>query len=291
MPNTRDIRRRIKSIKNTSQITKAMQMVAASKMRKAQEIALAGHPYAQVLNRVLFRLSQRVDPSSHPLLAQREVRQELILLLSTNKGLCGALNTNLFREAASTNAEKTQFISLGRKGTQFLSRMKRNLIAEFPLSDMPTFKDTKTISQLLIEKFTSGEVDQVSVLYPQFINTLTQQPFKATLLPLSGYHRKGKDLVVEEKETEANNGSLFLFEPTAEEVLDTILPYYIHFEVYQMVLDTRASEHSARMVAMKNATDNAKQLVKDLTLEYNRVRQAGITTELLEISTAQLAVE
>lgn len=266
-------------------------MVAASKMRRAQEAAIAGHPYAHLLNRVLVRLSKSGNPSLHPLLDRREVNRELILMLSTNKGLCGALNTNLFREVMALNTETTQFISMGKKGTQFLSRMKRNLIAEFPLSDAPSFLQTKTIAKFLIEKFVSKEVDKVSVLFPQFVNTLTHQPSKVTLLPLSGYHREGKDLVEDNEDPIAKDGSIFLFEPSSEEVLDAILPYYIYFEVYQMVLDARASGHSARMVAMKNATDNAKQLVKDLTLEYNKIRQADITTELLEISTAQLAVE
>lgn len=267
-------------------------MVAASKMRKAQEVATAGHPYARVLNRVLVRLSERVDSSCHSLLAKREVHKELVLLLSTDKGLCGALNTNLFREVITFDAGKTQFVSLGKKGTQFLSRMKRNLIAEFPLSEKPSFLQTKTVSKFLIEKFLSKEVDKVSVLFPRFVNTLTQQPLKMTLLPLSGYHLEGKNLMEDKEEDVAlNDGSLFIFEPSPDEVLDAILPYYIHFDVFQMVLDTRASEHSARMVAMKNATDNAKQLVKDLTLEYNKARQANITTELLEIATAQIAVE
>jgi len=285
---TRDLRRRIKSIKNTAQITKAMQMVAASKMRKAQEAATAGHPYAAVLNRVLTCLSEGVDPAAHPLLAKREVNKELILLLSTNKGLCGALNTNLFREVMLLDATKTDFVVMGRKAAQFLSRMKRNLIAEFPLADTPSFLQTKTVSKFLIEKFVSKEVDKVSVLFPRFINTLTYQTTKVTLLPISGYHREGKTLV---EDPSGKSGSLFLFEPSPDQVLDAILPYYIHFEVYQMVLDDRASGHSARMVAMKNATDNAKQLAGDLTLEYNKLRQAAITTELIEISTAQLAVE
>ncbi|PWU08323.1 MAG: ATP synthase F1 subunit gamma [Verrucomicrobia bacterium] len=288
--NTRDLRRRIKSIKNTAQITKAMQMVAASKMRKAQDAATAGHPYARVLNRVLARLSEGVDPDTHPLLAKREVHKELVLLLSTNKGLCGALNANLFREVMLLDAAKTDFVAMGKKGVQFLSRMKRNLIAEFPLSDAPSFLQTKTVSKFLIEKFTSAEVDKVSVLFPRFINTLTHQTTKITLLPLSGYHREGK-MLVEDPAATTQNGNLFLFEPSPTQVLNAILPYYIHFEVYQMVLDDRAAGHSARMVAMKNATDNAKKLAKELTLEYNKARQAAITTELIEISTAQLAVE
>ncbi len=283
MPSTRDIRRRIKSVKNTAQITKAMQMVAASKMRKAQTTALAGHPYSQLLNRVLVSLSGRVDHSLHPLLAEREVKRELVLMISTDKGLCGGLNTNLFREASKFDVATTDFVNVGRKGKQFLARTKRNLIADFELPDQPTFLEVKQISKFCIEKFLSGEVDKVTVLYPRFVNTLTQAPTTLTLLPIAA-------LPVNNDVKSPDEGSSFIFEPSAYDVLDAILPYYIHFGVYQTVLDARASEHSARMVAMKSATDNAKTLVNDLTLEYNKIRQASITAELLEITTAQMAL-
>ena len=176
MASLRDIRRRIKSIKNTAQITKAMQMVAASKMRKAQEAALNGRPYALLLNRVLVSLRNRIDQNLHPLLEKRDVKNEMVVLLSTDKGLCGALNTNLFREAATFDTQKTKFISVGRKGTQFLARTKRNMIADFPLKERPTFLETKAISKFFIERFLSGDVDKVTVLFPRFVNTLTQQP-------------------------------------------------------------------------------------------------------------------
>ena len=163
MANLRDIRRRIKSVKNTAQITKAMQMVAASKMRKAQQAAINGRDYAQLMNRVIVTLRDAVDETAHPLLARREVKHELVLLLSTDKGLCGALNTNLFREALAFKPETTLFVSVGRKGTQFLARMKRNLIADFPLRDRPGFLETKAISKLCVEKFLDGSVDKVTV--------------------------------------------------------------------------------------------------------------------------------
>ncbi len=288
MPSTRDIRRRIKSVKNTAQITKAMQMVAASKMRRAQQLAIAGHPYADLLNRVLVELRDRVDHTLHPLLEDREVKRELVLLISTDKGLCGGLNTNLFRELSKFDSATTDFVSSGRKGKQFLARTRRKLLADFELADQPTFQKSKVVSKFLIEKFLSGEVDRVTVLYSQFVSTLTQQPMAVQLLPIS-------PTMVSEATAGSDEASLnasgFLFEPDAHEVLDSILPYYVHFGVYQMVLDARASEHSARMVAMKNATDNAKNLVKDLTLEYNKVRQASITSELLEITTAQMALQ
>lgn len=288
MASLRDIRRRIKSVKNTAQITKAMQMVAASKMRKAQEAALNGRPYAELLNRVLVSLRDRVDHSLHPLLEQREVNNELVILLSTDKGLCGGLNTNLFREALNFDAEKTSFVSVGRKGTQFLARTKRKMIADFALKDHPSFLETKAISKFAIERFLSGDVDKVTVLFPMFVNTLTQRPTAISLLPITSLEEAGVTNATEAPLPDPEGG--LLFEPDAQSILDAIVPYYVHYELYQMVLGTRASEHSARMVAMKSATDNAKQLVKDLTLEYNKARQAAITTELLEIATAQLAL-
>jgi F-type H+-transporting ATPase subunit gamma len=290
MANTQDIRRRIKSIRNTSQITKALQMVAASKMRKAQMSAVAGRPYSSLMNRVLVSLQQRTDSKLHPLLQVREVKKELVLIVSTDKGLAGALNTNLFREAIKFEAEKTVYVTSGGKARQFIVRTRRELIADFPLKDAPAFTETKDIAKFCVDKFLNGEVDKVSVLFTHFINTINQKPVVRTLLPISRF-----DLPQASAAAEPTNGSAdpmlgYLFEPTAEAVLDIMLPYYLHFQVYQMVLDARASEHSSRMVAMKNATDNAKQFIKDLTLEYNKMRQASITTELLEISTAQMAV-
>lgn len=285
MASLRDIRRRIKSVKNTSQITKAMQMVAASKMRKAQQAALNGRPYSFLLNRVLVSLRDRLDNTLHPLLEKREAGKELVILLTTDKGLCGGLNTNLFREALAFDA--AEFISVGRKGTQFLARTKRNMIAEFPLKDHPTFIESKNISKFAIDRFLAGGVSKVTILFPRFVNTLSQVPTKLPLLPITSLEEAG----LESPGGVARQGdSEIIVEPNASTVLDTILPYYVHFELFQMLMGTRASEHSARMVAMKNATDNAQQLVKDLTLEYNKARQAGITKELLEIASAQLAV-
>jgi len=284
--NTRDIRRRIKSIKNTAQITKAMQMVAASKMRKAQAAAVAGRPYADVMNRVLVALSKRTNPELSPLLEVREVKKELVLVISTDKGLCGALNTNLLRETNQFNKLPAAYVATGRKAVQYLARTKKDLLADFQLKDAPSLVDTKPISKFLIDKFLAKEVDRVSVVYTRFINTLTLKPTIQTVLPIAA-----ADLPKPAAPDPDGDDTLeFLYEPSAAEVLAGILPHYVHFQVYQMVLDARASEHSARMVAMKNATDNAKQLIKDLTLEYNKIRQASITTELLEISTAQMAL-
>ena len=290
MANTQDIRRRIKSIRNTAQITKAMQMVAASKMRKAQQHALAGRPYSQILNRVLVSLESRTDPLLHPLLQVRPVKKELVLIISTDKGLAGALNTNVMREAANFAPEQTVFVTTGRKARQYVARAKRELLADFELKDAPTILETKAISKFCLEKFLSGEVDKVTVLYTHFVNTISQKPVVQTLLPISPLAFEAAA-----QKAGAGNGKKdpmleYIFEPSAQAVLDFMLPYYVQYEVFQMILDARASEHSARMVAMKSATDNAKQMIKDLTLEYNKLRQANITRELLEITSATMAM-
>jgi F-type H+-transporting ATPase subunit gamma len=289
MANTRDIRRRIKSIRNTAQITKAMQMVAASKMRKAQQHALAGRPYAELMNKVLVSLQQRTNPRLHPLLEIRPLKKELVLIVSTDKGLCGGLNTNLFREAANFDQTKTAFVVSGKKARQFIARTKRELLADFELKDSPSFVESKPLSKFCIEKFLRREVDKVSVLFTHFINTISQRAVVQTLLPISSFDLP-KGAITEQTKQDLDPMLGYVFEPKAEELLGVVLPYYIQFQVFQMILDARASEHSARMVAMKNATDNAEQFIKDLTLEYNKMRQAGITTELLEIATAQMAL-
>jgi len=292
--NTRDIRRRIKSVKNTSQITKAMQMVAASKMRKAQMRALSGRPYAEELAKILAALGHAGGGEElHPLLQERkEVKRELVLVISTDKGLCGALNTNLLREMHKFDAAKTTFVAIGRKGAQYLGRLKRDLAAEFELKEAFTFLECKQASKFCIEKFLAGDVDKVTVAFTDFVSTLRQEPTLKTILPVQNFDISGIAGVQSSlpAQSPAGNTTEYLFEPSAGGVLEFLVPHYVHFAVYQMVLESRASEHSARMVAMKNATDNAKQLIKDLTLEYNKIRQAGITNELLEITTAQMAL-
>ena len=289
MANTRDIRHRIKSIRNTAQITKAMQMVAASKMRKAQQHALEGRPYAALMNKVLVSLQKRTNPRLHPLLEVRPLKKELVLIISTDKGLCGALNTNLFREAANFDQTKTVFVVSGKKARQFIARTKRELLADFELKDSPSFVESKPLSKFCLEKFLRREADKVSVLFTHFINTISQRAVVQTLLPISSFDLP-KGASTEQANQDLDPMLGYVFEPKAEELLGVVLPYYIQFQVFQMILDARASEHSARMVAMKNATDNAEQFIKDLTLEYNKMRQAGITTELLEIATAQMAL-
>ena len=291
MPSTRDIRRRIRSVKNTAQITKAMQMVASSKMRKAQMAALAGRPYASLMNKMLAHVVGNAGDFAHALMEKREVKQRAVILVSTDKGLCGALNSNLTREAAKFDKNTTVFISAGKKGSQFVARTKRQLAAEFTYKDAPLFAEARAISKFAQQMFIKGEVDAVDILFTNFISTLNQKPEVLPLLPIgevkgvqAGVHGHETSVALEKSELE------YLFEPSAEGVMGSLLPHFMNFQVYQILLEAKASEHSSRMVAMKNATDNAKQLIKDLTLEYNKLRQANITKELLEITTAQMAL-
>lgn len=291
MPSTRDIRRRIKSVKNTAQITKAMQMVASSKMRRAQIGAVAGRPYAALMNNILAHVSSHAGDFTHPLLERREVRKRGVLLVSTDKGLCGALNSNLMREAAKFVKDSTVFVCAGRKGSQFVARTRRHLAAEFTYKDTPMFSEARAISRFLQDLFLKGDVDHVDVLFTNFVNTLTQKPEILPLLPIGELKsvRAATDRS-EVNSTLEQSGVEYLFEPRAETVLGELLPHYLNFQVYQVLLEAKASEHSSRMVAMKSATDNAMQLIKDLTLDYNKLRQANITKELLEITTAQMAL-
>ncbi len=291
MATSRDIRRRIKSVRSTAQITKAMQMVAASKMRRAQQAALSGRPYASLMNKVLGEVVAGAGDFTHPLMEQREVRRKAVILVSSDKGLCGALNSNLLREAAKLDREATVFVTAGRKAAQFVARTKRQLAADFTYHDTPKYAEARAISRFAREMFLKGEVDQVDVLFTNFISTLTQRPQTVTFLPIrqitgvsAGF--QGEDI---EHQLQAQ-GTEFLFEPSAESVLGELLPHYLNFRIFQLLLESKASEHSARMVAMKSATDNANQLIKDLTLEYNKMRQASITKELLEITSAAMAM-
>jgi len=290
MPSTRDIRRRIKSVKNTAQITKAMQMVASSKMRKAQLAALAGRPYAQQMNTMLADATASATEFTHPLMEQRGGKKRAVILVSTDKGLCGALNSNLTREAMKFDKDTTVFICAGKKGAQFVSRTKRQLAAEFTYKDAPLFAEARAISKFAQDLFLKGEVDHVDVLYTNFVSTLVQKPEVTTLLPIGEIKGVQAGVHGEATSTELKTSGLeFQFEPRADKVLSELLPHYLNFQVFQFLLEAKASEHSSRMVAMKNATDNAKQLIKDLTLEYNKARQAGITQEILEIAAAQFS--
>jgi F-type H+-transporting ATPase subunit gamma len=291
MPSPRDIRRRIKSVTNTAKITKAMQMVAASKMRRAQMAALAGRPYAALLNEVLGNVTFYAGDFSHPLMEKREVRKRCVIVISSDKGLCGALNSNLMREAAKLDRTSTSYIAAGRKAAQFLARTRRNLLAEFTYKDAPLFTEARSISKFAQDVFLKGEADQVDLLFTNFISTLSQKPEMRPFLPVSEIKPVAAGIAQSAPEEKLMHGATeFIFEPSADQVLGTLLPHSLNFQVYQILLEAKASEQSARMVAMKNATDNASQLIKDLTIEYNKLRQANITKELLEISSAAMAM-
>ena len=291
MPSTRDIRRRIKSVKNTAQITKAMQMVAAAKMRKAQQAALVGRPYAALLNEVLAQAAARAAAFEHPLMEVRPVKKRAVIFVSTDRGLCGGLNGNLSREASKLDKNTTVFVAAGKKGAQFVARTKRQLAAEFTYKDTPQFAEARAISKFAQELFLKGEVDAVDILYTNFISTLSQQPKLIPFLPVGKIEAVKAGIGGQAEALPAvDKTNLFEFEPDEKSVLGALLPHSLNFQVHQILLEAKASEHSARMVAMKNATDNAKQLIKDLTLEYNKLRQSNITKELLEITTAQMAV-
>jgi len=291
MPSTRDIRRRIKSVKSTSQITKAMQMVASAKMRRAQQAALVGRPYAELLNEIMSQAAVNTASFKHPLMQARDVKKRAIILVGTDRGLCGALNGNSFREAAKLDKHTTVFITAGKKASQFVARTKRNLVAEFTYKDTPTFAEARAISKFAQDLFLKGEADAVDILYPKFINTLTQLPQTVPFLPVGKITAVTAGLNQPKTElAESSSTDIYEFESDEETVLGALLPHSLNFQMHQILLEAKASEQSARMVAMKNATDNAKQIIKDLTLEYNKLRQANITKELLEITTAQMAV-
>jgi len=294
--NTRDIRRRIKSVKNTAQITKAMQMVAASKMRRAQLAALASRPYAQELSRMLGPFTDAVNEDEsmvHPLMVVNSQGKDLVLLISTDKGLCGALNTNLLKEVSRFSPDNSEFVCVGKKGVQFLARAKRNVLADFHLKDNFSFIEAKEVAKFCMDRFSKGDIRSVTVLYTHYVNTLTQAPSVRTVVPVQSFDVGHAELGHENEKSDTlatPDVPEYILEPNSHDFLGALLPHFVCYKIYHLLLEARASEHSARMVAMKSATDNAKQLIKDLTLEYNKVRQASITTEILEIATAQMVL-
>jgi F-type H+-transporting ATPase subunit gamma len=277
----REIRRRIRSVQGTAKITRAMELVAASKMRRAQQNALAGRPYAEKMRWVLADLAETLgmmDPETiHPILKGREETKAIELIFVTpSRGLAGGLPTSLNRRAAQFILEAgapVRVIAVGKKGRDFMRRTGQEIVAEFlTLGDYPGYDDIRPIAQIAIEDYIEGRADEVYILYAQFVNTVLQRPELFKLLPV-------------EAPEEAETGNVdYIYEPTREAVLAELLPRYIERQVYEAVLEAMASEQSARMVAMRNATDNANELVKDLTLVYNKARQESITSELLDIT-------
>ena len=286
MASPREIRQRIKSISSTAQITKAMQMVAAAKMFKAQQAALTTRPFAQLLYRIQRRATTHVRDFTHPLIEVRPVHKRAVILFGTDKGLCGALNSNLFRIAGRYKPSDTRFIAAGRKAAQFVARTRRQLVAEFPYGDTPRYAESRAIAALARDLFVNGEVDAVQVVATRFVNTLVQQPVVLDLLPIGDIH--GVDIPGAPTAAElAADRREFLFEPSAGDLLDYLLELFLRVAIHLVLLNAKASEQSARMVSMKSATDNAADIIKSLTLEYNALRQGRITQELLEIAGGQ----
>lgn len=286
MISSRLIKKRIKSAANISQITKAMEMVAASKMKKAQNLALSGKPYAQKIYQAVFELAKRCDPALHPLLRRDHLSQKtLIILLSSHKGMCGGLNTNLFRQILGWYSAKPNldFIAVGKKGENFIVRSKWNLMASFSSGKSPLEHVSAMIS-LVVNEFINGKYKEVVVVYNNFISALKQEPLKKQLLPLG--------ISLEEKpDWEEAHFAEFLIEPSYDKLLEALLPHYLENQLREALIEAEASEHSARMLAMKNATDNASDLMKELTLEFNKARQEKITYEIADMVTARMAVE
>jgi F-type H+-transporting ATPase subunit gamma len=284
MASTRELRRRIRSISSTAQITKAMQMVAASKMRKAQQAAIDVRPFVRLFYRLQRTATTHATGFTHPLLEVREVKKTLIILVAGDKGLCGALNSNLFRLAGRENPHSTVFITAGRKASQFVARTRRQLIAEFPYGDTPRFAESRAIAAMARDLFVKGDVDEVKVMATRFVNTLVQQPVTLELLPvgdITGVEVPGAP------PPEKTAGLEYTFEPSVGDLIEYLLGHYLNIFIHLVLLNAKASEQSARMVSMKSATDNAAQMIKDLSLEYNKLRQGRITQELLEIAGGQ----
>ena len=278
MATLREIRRRIRSVQNTAKITKAMELVAASKMRRAQQRALASRPYAERLTWVLADLAETIsqmDPDTlHPLLQRREVQNAGIIHISPNRGLCGGLPGNMNRRASALALElgQSRIVAIGRKGRDFFRRVHVPIIAEFTeLGDYPDYADVLPIARVVIDDYLQGKLDRVIIVYPYFVNTMTQEPRVQQLLP------------IEPPADTTTHAVDYIYEPSREAVLAELLPRYVEMQIYAAVLEAVASEQSARMVAMRNATDAAEEMIEGLTLTYNKARQEQITTELLDI--------
>jgi F-type H+-transporting ATPase subunit gamma len=273
----RDIRRRIGSVRNIKQITRAMQFVAASKLKRAQDATLASRPYSEKLDEVLADLAAVLGGEDHPLLAERSGGKRLIVLITTDRPLAGPLNTNIVRFVSRDivdHAGDLAVVTVGRKGRDAMRRAGVPLEAHFAtFGDRPAFADVLPLARLLTDDFLTGAVDRVDIVYSHWVSTLVQRPTTDTVLP-----------VQPAEDTEGIPGNQFIFEPSPSAVLEQLLPRYVATRLFQAVLEAKASEESSRMVAMKNATENAEELIEDLTLSYNKVRQANITREMIEIA-------
>ena len=293
MPSLRDIRRRIRSVKNTAKITRAMQMVAASRMRRAQQRVIAARPYAEAMEQLISELASggQGRDALHPLLVQRPIDTVGIVVMTSDRGLAGALNTNIIRRGSqlilessdltkpsSTERRDVELITVGRKGQDFFARRGHELLGTFTqLGDQPSYMDVVGVARVVTDSYLNGVMDECYLVYPKFVNTLVQRPTVQQLLPIKPSERVERPLE-------------YIYEPGPTQILEQLLPRYVEVEIYQAVLETIASEHSARMIAMRNATDNANELVESLSLSYNKARQAAITREVTEIASAAEAL-
>ena len=301
MADIRVIKRRIKSVKNTRQITKAMELVSAAKMRKAQDQVLSSRPYVQNLQQTLTNLAALISTSeagvSHPLLDVREKKKTYVIVFSPDKGLCGGLTTNLEKSLSKellnfTSTKQYDVVTIGKKIRDFVLYNKLPMLADFvKIADNPHFNEVTPIAKIILDDYAAGKVDEVKLIYSHFISTLTQQAVVRTILPISREELFLDDIDnidVQHKAAEVRKD--YLFEPNPQEIFDYILPYFVEMTLYQSLLESKASEHSARMVAMKSATEKAGEFIDDLTLTYNRARQDSITREVSEISAGAAAL-
>lgn len=293
MASTQEIRRRIRSVRNVAQITRAVQLVASSKMRRAQERVVGSRPYAEQLAKLLSRVAAQADDlSSLPLMQQREVKRVLVVVMTPDRGLAGALNSNINRRAGLLAQELRReynnptlpitYVAVGRKGRDFLTRTRQVMLAEFTgLGDQPKQADVRAIARTITDAYISGEVDRALLVYPKYVSTVTQTPTVLQLLP------------AEPPEAVETEGAApqYILEPDAETIFAALLPRYVETQIYQPLLETIASFYSAQMLAMKNATDSANDLLADLTLTYNKVRQSAITTQILEVVSGANALQ
>ncbi|MBO8172008.1 MAG: F0F1 ATP synthase subunit gamma [Bacillaceae bacterium] len=289
MEGTREIKRRIKSVQNTRQITKAMKMVAAAKLRRAQERAEQSRPYAEKMREVIVSIASGTTGVKHPMLQTREVKKTGYIVITSDRGLAGGFNANILRKLASIIRERHKskdeyaVIAIGKKGADFLRRREYPVLDQITgLSDTPTFADIKPIAAKAVDMFAEGEFDELYVLYNEFVSAIQQTPKEVRLLPLQEMAVDGQD----QKES-----SQYEYEPSAEEVLNELLPKYAETLIFSAMLDSKASEFGARMTAMGNATDNASEMIDKLTLSFNRARQAAITQEISEIVGGANALE
>ncbi len=309
MASTREIRRRITSVKNVAQITKAMETVAASRMRRAQQAVLATRPYASKMLEIIRNLAERVsgEVDTLPLLEQRPVKNVGVVMVTADKGLAGSLNSNLIRRTTRFMIDEAtvpvSLVAVGKKGRDYMIRYGRNVVAEFTgLGDKPKLADVTGIARAVMDEYIAGRVDAVYLIYTDFINTLTQRPVVLKLLPIEAHNpesvaagpiisRAATADTAEAGSNDKASSTDYIYEPDPNTVLRALLPRFVEVLIYQAVLENVASEQSAKLVAMRNATENAKDLIQDLTLTYNKVRQANITKELSEITGGAAALK